>query len=75
MELAALKKKVIEELNQGHLFPPHTAPEGKQQSPDIRWPFDVPVSWHIELVVRITNKYCATCGLPDHLNGSIALIR
>ncbi|KAL8425589.1 hypothetical protein Efla_004424 [Eimeria flavescens] len=27
MELAALKKKVIEELDQGHLFSPNTAPE------------------------------------------------
>lgn len=27
MKLTALKEKVIEELNQGHLFPPHTAPE------------------------------------------------
>ncbi|KAL8436521.1 hypothetical protein ACSSS7_001658 [Eimeria intestinalis] len=27
MELAALKHKVVEELNQGHLFPPNAAPE------------------------------------------------
>ena len=34
MEPAALKKKVVEDRDQGHLFPPNAAPEGKQHRPE-----------------------------------------